>query len=232
MKAILAFAVVLLANSAAHAQYTFDYGGRTIRIDPDRGTVSIPGVYDNSGPRTKRSHNDQDNRPRKQPSQQTTNRSAGARRRCGADRTGSCAREPLARAFNRHSQCCACRWADFNAASSQRGSAASPAGRRPRGHAGTGAGRRNGTGAADTCSGDLGFAVGHLAARPLADRGEGRQSPDRALRPQSLWVFRGRQVKPEWRTGPDQYEARQGLQMARTYSRPEVPAAIMIRRSR
>jgi len=71
MKAIFAFAVVLLANSAAHAQYTFDYGGRTIRVDPDRGTVSIPGVYDNSGPRTKRSHNDQDNRPRKQPSQQT-----------------------------------------------------------------------------------------------------------------------------------------------------------------
>jgi uncharacterized protein (DUF2147 family) len=74
MKAILAFAVVLLASSAAQAQYTFDYGGRTVRIDPDRGTVSIPGVYDNSGPRTKRSHNDQDiNRPRKQPSQQTKN---------------------------------------------------------------------------------------------------------------------------------------------------------------
>jgi uncharacterized protein (DUF2147 family) len=72
MKALFAFAVVLLASSAAHAQYTFDYGGRSIRIDPDRGTVSIPGVYDNSGPRAKRSHNDQDiNRPRKQPPQQT-----------------------------------------------------------------------------------------------------------------------------------------------------------------
>ena len=72
MKGLFAFAIVLLASSAAHAQYTFDYGGRTIRIDPDRGTVSIPGVYDNSGPRTKRSHNDQDtNRPRKQPPQQT-----------------------------------------------------------------------------------------------------------------------------------------------------------------
>src|SRR3984957_19432842 len=73
MKRLVAFAVVLLASSAAQAQYSFDYGGRTIRIDPDRGTVSIPGVYDNSGPRTKRSHNDQDNRPRKQPSQQTKN---------------------------------------------------------------------------------------------------------------------------------------------------------------
>jgi uncharacterized protein (DUF2147 family) len=72
MKGLFAFAVILLASSAAQAQYTFDYGGRTIRIDPDRGTVSIPGVYDNSGPRSRRSHNDQDiDRPRKQPSQQT-----------------------------------------------------------------------------------------------------------------------------------------------------------------
>jgi uncharacterized protein (DUF2147 family) len=41
----------LLATSvtAAQAQYTFEYNGRTITIDPDRGTVSIPGVYDNTG---------------------------------------------------------------------------------------------------------------------------------------------------------------------------------------
>jgi hypothetical protein len=72
MKRLFAFAVILLASSAAQAQYTFDYGGRTIRIDPDRGTISIPGVYDNSGPRSRRSHNDPDNdRPRKQPPQQT-----------------------------------------------------------------------------------------------------------------------------------------------------------------
>jgi uncharacterized protein (DUF2147 family) len=70
MKKLLALAAFLLASSAAQAQYTFDYGGRTIRIDPDRGTVSIPGVYDNSG-RRKRSRNDQDNdRPRKQTPQQ------------------------------------------------------------------------------------------------------------------------------------------------------------------
>jgi uncharacterized protein (DUF2147 family) len=70
MKKLLALAAFLLASSAAQAQYTFDYGGRTIRIDPDRGTVSIPGVYDNSG-RRKRSHNDKDNdRPRKQTPQQ------------------------------------------------------------------------------------------------------------------------------------------------------------------
>lgn len=65
MKRLFALAAFLLASTAAQAQYTFDYGGRTIRIDPDRGTVSIPGVYDNSG-RRKRAHNDRDSdRPRK-----------------------------------------------------------------------------------------------------------------------------------------------------------------------
>lgn len=71
MKRLLAIAAFLLASTAAQAQYSFDYGGRTIRIDPDRGTVSIPGVYDNTGRRTKRSHNDQDSdRWRKQAPQQ------------------------------------------------------------------------------------------------------------------------------------------------------------------
>ncbi|MET4384566.1 uncharacterized protein (DUF2147 family) [Bradyrhizobium sp. F1.4.3] len=49
MRKLLATAAFLLASTTAQAQYTFDYGGRTIRIDPDRGTVSIPGVYDNTG---------------------------------------------------------------------------------------------------------------------------------------------------------------------------------------
>jgi uncharacterized protein (DUF2147 family) len=71
MKKLFAIAAFLLASTAAQAQYTFEYGGRTIRIDPDRGTVSIPGVYDNSGRRSKRSHNDQDgDRQRKQTPQQ------------------------------------------------------------------------------------------------------------------------------------------------------------------
>jgi uncharacterized protein (DUF2147 family) len=66
-----AIAALLLASTAAQAQYTFEYGGRTIRVDPDRGTVSIPGVYDNSGRRAKRSRNDQDSdRPRKNAPQQ------------------------------------------------------------------------------------------------------------------------------------------------------------------
>jgi uncharacterized protein (DUF2147 family) len=71
MRKLLAIAAFLLASSAAQAQYTFEYGGRTIRVDPDRGTVSIPGVYDNSGRRAKRSRNDQDSdRPRKNAPQQ------------------------------------------------------------------------------------------------------------------------------------------------------------------
>ncbi|MBV8924490.1 MAG: DUF2147 domain-containing protein [Bradyrhizobium sp.] len=60
MKRLLAIAIVLLTGSAAQAQYQFEYGGRTIRIDPDRGTVSIPGVYDNTGRRPKRAKSDQD----------------------------------------------------------------------------------------------------------------------------------------------------------------------------
>jgi uncharacterized protein (DUF2147 family) len=64
MKRLFALAAFLLASTAAQAQYTFDYGGRTIRIDPDRGTVSIPGVYDNSGRRKRHSDRDSDH-PRK-----------------------------------------------------------------------------------------------------------------------------------------------------------------------
>src|SRR5205814_452147 len=53
--AIAAFlAAFLLASGTAQAQYTFEYGGHTIRIDPDRGTVSIPGVYDNTGRKMRR----------------------------------------------------------------------------------------------------------------------------------------------------------------------------------
>src|SRR6516162_223568 len=55
-----------LASSTAHAQYEFQYGGRTIRIDPDRGTVSIRGVYDNTGRKSKRAR-DQDRKTRQSP---------------------------------------------------------------------------------------------------------------------------------------------------------------------
>jgi uncharacterized protein (DUF2147 family) len=70
MKKCLAVAALLLASTAAQAQYTFEYGGRTIRIDPDRGTVSIPGVYDNTGRPSKRSKNEDSDHQRKQTPQQ------------------------------------------------------------------------------------------------------------------------------------------------------------------
>ena len=69
MKKLLAIAALLLVSTAAQAQYSFEYGGKTIRIDPDRGTVQIPGVYDNTR-KEKRSKNQESDRPAKQPSQQ------------------------------------------------------------------------------------------------------------------------------------------------------------------
>ena len=68
MRKLLAAAAFLLASTAAQAQYTFDYGGRTIRIDPDRGTVSIPGVYDNTGQgKAKKAKNDAKGAPKADP---------------------------------------------------------------------------------------------------------------------------------------------------------------------
>lgn len=69
MRKFFAVAALLLASTAAQAQVTFDYGGRTITIDPDRGTVSIPGVYDNTGKKAKRTREEDSDRSRKQPSQ-------------------------------------------------------------------------------------------------------------------------------------------------------------------
>ncbi|MBR0798839.1 DUF2147 domain-containing protein [Bradyrhizobium jicamae] len=66
MKKLLAIATLLLASTAAaQAQYSFEYGGRTIRIDPDRGTVSIPGVYDNTGHRSRRAKGEDAERKKK-----------------------------------------------------------------------------------------------------------------------------------------------------------------------
>src|SRR5882757_7015146 len=75
MKKCLAIAVLLLASSltSAQAQYTFEYGGRTITIDPDRGTVQIPGVYDNTGKKAKRPRGEEGDldRPGRKAPQQT-----------------------------------------------------------------------------------------------------------------------------------------------------------------
>jgi len=74
MRALLAIATLLLVSGAAQAQYTIEYDGHTIRIDPDRGTVSIPGVYDNTGKKTKRGRSNQDGTQKQAPApqQQTT----------------------------------------------------------------------------------------------------------------------------------------------------------------
>ncbi|WP_314963018.1 DUF2147 domain-containing protein [Bradyrhizobium cosmicum] len=70
MRKLLATAAFLLASTAAQAQYTFEYGGRTIRIDPDRGTVQIPGVYDNTGQgKAKKAKNDTKGTPKADPEQ-------------------------------------------------------------------------------------------------------------------------------------------------------------------
>jgi uncharacterized protein (DUF2147 family) len=60
MTRLFAVAGLLLASSAAQAQYQFEYNGQTIRIDPDRGTVSIPGVYDNTGEKRRHPRRTQD----------------------------------------------------------------------------------------------------------------------------------------------------------------------------
>jgi uncharacterized protein (DUF2147 family) len=70
----LAVVALVLASSAAHAQYTFDYGGKTIRIDPDRGTVQIPGVYDN----TKKAKKSKDETPAAKSKETTTTTTAPA----------------------------------------------------------------------------------------------------------------------------------------------------------
>ncbi|MGY4570368.1 DUF2147 domain-containing protein [Bradyrhizobium sp. USDA 3256] len=73
MRKLLAIATLVLASTAAaQAQYTFDYGGRTIHIDPDRGTVSIPGVYDNTPRGTKRAKREDTEQKRKAPKEANT----------------------------------------------------------------------------------------------------------------------------------------------------------------
>ena len=72
MRKLLAAAAFLLASTAAQAQYTFEYGGRTIRIDPDRGTVQIPGVYDNTGQGKAKKAKKNETGPSQQAPQQAT----------------------------------------------------------------------------------------------------------------------------------------------------------------
>src|SRR5260370_32784121 len=96
MKKLLAIAALLLASTTAQAQYTFDYGGRTIRIDPDRGTGSIPRVYDNSGRRSPRSRNDDGDRDRERPRKQQAPQQAKTETQAPLPRTTPPAAAPAA----------------------------------------------------------------------------------------------------------------------------------------
>jgi hypothetical protein len=51
MKKLFAVAAFLLVSTAAQAQYSFEYGGRTIVSTRTVGRFRYQGVYDNSGPR-------------------------------------------------------------------------------------------------------------------------------------------------------------------------------------
>ena len=80
---VLAIAALLLASSLSTRRPStpFEYGGRTIRIDPDRGTVQIPGVYDNTGKKAKRSRDEEgDDRPAQEGAAAGKDRPAGRAR--------------------------------------------------------------------------------------------------------------------------------------------------------
>ena len=230
MRTLFAIAALLLASTAAQAQYSFDYGGRTIRIDPDRGTVSIPGVYDNTGKKAKRSRDDQDSdRPRNR----HRSRPRAIRKRPAPTRAGSRPRHPAATAAEpspaprllrppprqlppprpRHSL--------PPARPRRRPSQDPPPGAAQPAPAPVVATAPAAPAPAPKPPAQRPRRSGQLAARLVADRREGGQGSDRAMRPQPLRIFGGRQVEPERRAGPDQHEARQGRQMERADSRSE-----------
>ena len=230
MKKCLAIAALLLASTAAQAQYTIEYGGRTIRIDPDRGTVSIPGVYDNTGRPSKRSKTEDNDRSSKQPPQQAktdpktdpdryANRSGCGSCACSG-RTGGGACHPGASSR----PCSNGPTVDHDRAVAPADTATAPPAPQAspdiapppanlrRLH------RRRGRTRPPHRHLPLHRSGRQFAARRLADRGEGRQGPDRAMRRQSVRLCRRQEVEPEWRAGADQHEARQG-QMERPYTR-------------
>jgi uncharacterized protein (DUF2147 family) len=94
MKTLAAIGALLLASSAVQAQYSFEYGGKTIRIDPDRGTVSIPGVFDNTGRRSKRARPGQDAAKKQTPDQAKANPQASVPSPAAAPSPTPAAAEP------------------------------------------------------------------------------------------------------------------------------------------
>src|SRR3984957_14848717 len=248
MKMLFAVAALLLASSAAQAQYTFQYGGRTIHVDPDRGTVSIPGVYDNTGKRSKR-HSDQDSdRSRKQtPQEAKTDPHAPATEATPAPAPAPAEQTPPATANAPPPpppvpSTATATVAPADTITSTQPPALTPpplpqdqpdaapakpetppvaATPCPRQTGNAACRRYRATRAATGAAGPRATKRSQFAGRPLADRGEGRQGPDRAVRRQSLRIFGGRQIERERRAGSDQYEAGQG-QMDRANLRSEI----------
>ena len=238
MRKLLAAAAFLLVSTAAQAQYTFEYGGRTIRIDPDRGTVSIPGVYDNTGePRAKKAKKNDASR-----ASSRRNRSRPIRRhrrpppprwhhRPPRRRLRRPQPRPLPRPRRRPRLRTAprprprsCRRPPHRrrlpgpaADGSRSGSGPERRCRAACAAAGPRAVRRRCPGCACCGTGTR----SQLAARHLAHRREGRQGPHRAVRQQPLRLLGRQQVEPERRTGPDQHEARQGPEMVRPHPRSQ-----------
>ena len=224
MKKLLAIAALLLASTAAQAQYTFEYGGRTIRVDPDRGTVSIPGVYDNTGQA----------RPNARATRtviatvRANSRHTGKHRsadhaRCRCPRGARtlwnkrlCQRPP--RSFQRLPRRRPRRHPNRRPRRQQSlrrtPTSSPPPAPQARSHR---CGRAARTSRTRTCSPAAPQSI-KLAAWRVADRGKGRQSPDRTVRHQPLRIFRRQEVEPERRTGSDQYEARQGSNGAAGFS--------------
>ena len=241
MKKCLAIAVLLLASSltAAQAQYTFEYGGRTITIDPDRGTVQIPGVYDNTGKKAKRprgEEGDLDRPGRKAPQQaksapQAAPEAAAPAAPAPAEQAAAPAtapapppllqplRPPLRGASRRPRRrplrpLIAPAPAPPARSSSRSGCAA---GARPRCRAGATPPPQQKQAAAPAAS-TLPSANSPLGVW-LTEEKEGKVRIE-AVRRQSLRLFGRQEVEPERRAGPDQHEARQG-QMERPDFRSE-----------
>ena len=245
MKKLLAIATLLLASTAAQAQYTFEYGGHTIRIDPDRGTVQIPGVYDNTGKPAKRTKGeDSADRPQAKSPQETKTDPQTApvappracSGRAGSSAGGSSAAVPAApaattRTFDDHRSHRAGRYGGCSSGTSAAQRTAPQVNQQdaapPRAPAPTLQRRRRHHRA---CRHPR-LSRPQFAARRVADGREGRQGPHRAMRRQSLRLLGRQEVEPERRAGSDQHEARQGPNGAAGFS-IRAPAAPMIPRSR
>src|SRR3984893_13058211 len=227
MKKLFAIAGFLLASTAAQAQYTFEYGGHTLRIDQDRGKVSIPGVYDNSGRKSKRTRGDQESdRPRKQaPEQAKIDPQAPATDPAPAAPAPAVQAPAPANTVSVPTAATATVAPTATTTSTEPPAnpapAANSAGRRTCRPARTASSGRDRTPVRAGAEARVPGPVGKLAARRLADGREGRQGPDRAMRQQSLRIFGGWEIRPERRAGLDRHEARQG-QMERADFRPEI----------